>query len=85
MPTNLVVEGVGATALRVMFQAPLDDGGRPVTQYRVLVTGTTIDMTILVTANTETYSILLRDQGLTENTTFTSVQTTESMQIFTFI
>ena len=71
MPTNLMVEGVGATALRVMFQAPTDNGGRPVSQYRVLVAGTNIEITIPVTANTETYSILLRDEGLTQNTTFT--------------
>ena len=67
MPTELMVEGVGAEVLRVMWMPPTDDGGRPLSSYRVSID----DVNYSVVVGSETILVLLRNIGLVENTTYT--------------
>lgn len=69
MPTLLNATGVGATAIRVRWTRPDDDGGRPISMYRVMVDGLpalTSDM-----LSSDTTMLLIRGNGLMQNTTYT--------------
>jgi hypothetical protein len=67
MPLNPIVSGVGATALLVNWTAPADNGGRPLSNYRVAIDSIGFSETIAVPGMT---LLLIRDNGLTENTTY---------------
>jgi hypothetical protein len=61
------VSGVGATALLANWTAPVDDGGRPLSNYHVTIDSIGFSETIAVPGMT---SLLIRDSGLMENTTY---------------
>ena len=73
MPQNVIVEGAGATVLRVRWTAPADNGGRPVTKYRVIVllTDPLFNMELDGRDSNAPFMLLVLDAGLTENTTYT--------------
>ena len=75
VPQNVVAEGAGATVLRVRWTDPADNGGRPVTRYRVIVlTDPPFSMEVAVGNGRDSnvpFMLLVLDAGLTENTTYT--------------
>ena len=66
-PLNLIVEGVAANALNVSWEPPMDNGGSRVTNYRVIVVGTPINMTV----PSNTLNLLIIRDDLNESTTYT--------------
>ena len=69
-PRNVQIEGVGATVLYVSWEAPADNGGRPIVYYRVTINELP---SFIVDVGSDTFSLLIRKAGLTENTTYTYV------------
>ena len=63
-----MVEGVGAEVLRVTWSKPTDDGGRPLSAYRVSVEGAGVSDRTEV--DSDMREVLLRGIGLVENTTY---------------
>ena len=66
-PQNLVISGVGAGALFANWTAPADNGGGPLSNYRVIIDSIGFSQTIPVPGMT---SLLIRDSQLVENTTY---------------
>ena len=66
-PLSLTFEGVAANALNVTWEPPGDNGGSRVTNYRVIVVGTFINMTV----PSSTLNLLFIRDDLNENTTYT--------------
>ena len=56
-PCNAHVEGVGATILQVTWEAPLDNGGRPILIYRITLMG--VIPPFPVDFETDTFSLLM--------------------------
>ena len=56
-----------ATALNVTWEPPADDGGRPVTHYRITLDETSF--TMVVASNM--LSLLIRHESLIENRSYT--------------
>ena len=69
-PRNVQTEGVGATVLYVSWETPADNGGRPIIYYRVTLNELP---SFIVDVGSDTFSLLIRKAGLTENTTYTYV------------
>lgn len=70
-PLNLRVEGLGAAMLYVTWQAPVDNGGRPITGYRItLIEFNNLTSFTIIDVGNETYNFIIQDVGLTENTTY---------------
>ena len=69
MPREVTVEGITAEALYITWVEPIDNGGRPVTIYTIVVDST---MMIVLAPTT---NILLKNEDdekfLMENTTYT--------------
>ena len=68
-PRNVYVNGVGATVLFVSWEAPLDNGGRPILKYRITLMGVIPPFSVNVVSNA--FSFLIRRVGLIGNTTYT--------------
>ena len=69
-PRNVQIEGVGATVLYVSWKAPANNGGRPIINYSVTLNELPF---FIVEVGSDTFSLLIRNAGLTENTTYTYV------------
>ena len=67
-PQNLMISGVGAGALLASWTAPADNGGRPLSSYRIIIDSIGFSQMIPVPGMT---SLLIRDSQLVENTTYT--------------
>ena len=66
-PRNVRVEGVGATVLYVMWGTPLDNGGRPILNYRITLNEIP---NFSVDVESNTFSFIIRKQNLAQNTTY---------------